>query len=263
MGKNPGEKGILVFPSGLQSGRVRGDWCELPSVRIAKIKSRARAWGRLWLEGLWSPLISANALFAALTAPLALFFGYLLMGPKKMIDKSEMLTIGALAAIAALPIWAAIHAFIIAPARVIASERLLGTWHGDRFIYHKPVQVFTTQWSPSDNGRPKEFKISDVEPGAVVDYKIEIDGPANRLNCIVLGAYMFSPLDGILPLARFALEGRVKLGKGRRLTLLCHSLPNTVPAIVRVSILGWAVDPTTCVDYTDTRTQARIVICAD
>jgi len=42
--------------------------------------------------------------------------------------------------------------------------------------------------------------------------------------------------------------------------LHCFSLPDTVPALVRVYVLAFENDPTKLMDYTDQRTQTRFVV---
>ena len=77
--------------------------------------------------------------------------------------------------------------------------------------------------------------------GAVVDYKIEIDGPVDRVSSIVCGAYYVYPLSEMLQSSRYALRG-------------------TVPVLIRVYALSWAVDPSLLLEFTDQSKGVRIVV---
>ena len=96
--------------------------------------------------------------------------------------------------------------------------------------------------------------------GAVVDYKIEIDGPVDRVSSIVCGAYYVYPLSEMLQSSRYALRGKVVVRKDGTLRLKCHSLPGTVPVLIRVYALSWAVDPSLLLEFTDQSKGVRIVV---
>jgi hypothetical protein len=139
-------------------------------------------------------------------------------------------------------------------------EETAGEWVGDRFVYREPRLVFTKVWSPAENGTYPLFSVREAYAGALLDYRIEIDGPTERLNCVVVGAYYFSPVEPVLTTVKFDLRGRVRLRKDGQLGLACHSLPDTLSAIVRVYLLAWETDPNTQLDYTDLRSQTRFVL---
>ena len=180
-------------------------------------------------------------------------------GPKKLTDMST----GAAAAIAgfaaAMVCWAVIQA-IVAPGRILKTEKSIGTWQGNRFVFNEAQRVFTTEWSPADNGTWETISIPDIESDALVDYQIEVDGAASRLNCLVIGAYYFSPVQEIIQSTRFALNGRVRLKKDHSIALHCYSRPDTIPAIVRVYILAWEIDHKVLLDCTDLSSNSRVVL---
>ncbi len=60
-------------------------------------------------------------------------------------------------------------------------------------MYKQPQLVLTHEWRPNDNGKAVAIPLQ-IDGGLVIDYKIEIDGPVGRINCVVLGASFFRPL---------------------------------------------------------------------
>jgi hypothetical protein len=187
-----------------------------------------------------------------------MFFVTAFLGQKGLTARVDTMGATALATIGALPIWALIN-LVIAPIKALKAERELGSWQGARFVYREPQLVLTCEWSPIDNGKfvPTTLK---VEEGLLIDYRIEVDGPTERINCILLGAYFFRPLEDVLRTARFDRRGRVVVKRDGTVGLHCYSLPNTLPALIRVYVLAFENDPKVLMDYTDQRTQTRFVV---
>jgi hypothetical protein len=161
-----------------------------------------------------------------------------------------------------MALWVLVQAVAV-PFRALAAESKQGRWQGSRFIYDEPqrlVTVVTVERSPSDNDTTYPFRVPNVPPGALLDYKIEIDGPNSRMNCIIFGAYFFRPLEEIMKTARWDPRGRVTLRKDRMLGLRSYSQPNTLAGIVRVSLLAWEIDPSILMDYTDLNKHLRFAV---
>jgi hypothetical protein len=163
-----------------------------------------------------------------------------------------------LSTIAALPIWALIN-LVVAPIKALNAEKSSGTWQGARFLYREPQLVLTCEWEPKDNGKFVPIPLK-IDGGLLVDYRIEVDGPVERINCIVLGAYYFRPVEDVLRTARFDLRGRAVVKKDGSVGLHCYSRPDTLPALVRVYVLAFENDPMNLMDYTEQRTQTRFVV---
>jgi hypothetical protein len=258
MGKPP--KAMRLFPPDAQfMGPKEEDIPKPKSGAWVKRRTRRRAALRLYFGSLVSPMFSARAIFGYLVSIIGLLFLFGILEDAALNSRVSQTVIGIIAFISASLIWAILLA-IGTPYRVRRAEKLKGTWAGERFVYREPLLVFTTEWLPTDNGNYPYFDFNDAYPGALLDYKIEVDGPTERINCIVVGAYFFRPVERVLQLARFALHGSVRLQKDRKLALACHSLPETVQAIVRVYILAWEMNETVQLDYTDVRTQTRFVL---
>lgn len=218
---------------------------------------RLRACWKRWFTDLYAPLVSMTALFGFLTIPFLLFFLLAFGGEKAMLDRSTLFGASALATIAALPIWALILA-IVAPFRVIAEEKKLGGWQGSKFIYLAPKLITTAEAQAGDG--TIEFKVDDIPPGAVIDYRIEVEGSAARFNGVVFGAFFVRPIKDIFDTTRFTPRGKVVLRKDRSLRLLCRLTAASLPMIVRVYALSWEIDRTFCLEYTDQSKDTRIVI---
>jgi len=253
-------QGVRIFPPDIQfMGPFDEDMPD--TLGPAEIRSRVRrrmGW-RLYRESLLSPLLNAKAVFGYLASVIGLFLLFSFLGEKAATDRVSQVVVGVIASAAALVMWALVLALTI-PSKVRKEEKALGEWVGNRFVYREPRLALTKEWSPKDNGAYPLFPFGDAYPGVLLDYRIDIDGPANRLNCCVVGAYFFSPIDPVLESARFDLRGRVRLRKDGQLGLACYAMPDTLPAIIRVYILAWEIDPTLQLDYTDLRTETRIVL---
>jgi len=252
-------KGVLLFPKDVQiCGPKKQPRIGKP--HRAKLRSRAALYWRVFWEGFASPIFNSQAVFQFIATMLGLFVLFALVGRKMMPDTATTTVAAAIAFAAAMAVWALIQA-IAMPFRARAAEATEGRWVSGRFVYNDARRVFTTEWNPSKNGHHETFVVpSDIQQYAVVDYKIEIDGPADRLRCLIIGSYYFSPMHDVLSLWEPAMHGRVVLKKGRKLDLYCLSQPDTIRAIVRVSILAWEIDQNLGMEYTDQRTQTRIVM---
>jgi hypothetical protein len=187
-----------------------------------------------------------------------MFFLSAFLGQKGVTARIDNIGATALSTIAALPIWALIN-LIIAPFKAAKAEAELGDWQGARFVYRQPQLAITCEWMPTDNGKFVPIKLK-IDGGLLIDYRIEVDGPTDRINCIVLGAYFFRPLEKILSTARFDCRGRAVVKKDGSVGLHCHSSPDTLPALIRVYVLAFENDATVLMDYTDQRTQTRFVV---
>jgi hypothetical protein len=253
-------KGTPIFPSEAQAmGPLDKDVPTPRTTAFVKRRIRLRAGLRLYRDSLISPLFSGRAIFGYLTSIIGLFLLFGFLDETALSTRLSQTAVAFVSVIAATAIWAVGLAVAI-PFRVRKAESKNGSWNGNRFVYREPQLAQTKEWTPADNGNYPLFAFRDAYPGALIDYKIEVDGPVERLNCIVVGAYYFRPIEKMLQHVRFDLRGRVRLRKDRQLVLACHSRPDTLPAIVRVYVLAWEMDQDTLLDYTDIRTQTRFVL---
>lgn len=260
LAKTKKRRGVEILPSGTQFMQpLDKDAVPRRTLRATRWRALLKpVWG-LFINGLYSPVVNAGAFFGLITIPFSLFFVSAFLGDKGLTARIGTLGATALSTVAALPIWAIIN-LVVAPIRALMAEKELGSWKGARFVYREPQLVLTYEWTPNDNGQVIPIPLQ-IDGGLLVDYKIEIDGPASRINCIVLGAYYFRPLDEVMKSGtRFDLRGRVVVKKDGTIGLLCYSLPDTLPALVRVYVTAFENDPGVLIDYTDLRTQTRFVL---
>ena len=135
-----------------------------------------------------------------------------------------------------VPIWVVLN-LVLAPFRVCKEEREKGKWHGRRFVYHSPHQVFTTLVGPSDHGKYINFMVEDAEPNTFVQFKIVYDGGLAKVR-------IQSPMDR-LP-ANWEGIGRntqygAKIDKNRMAGFDVHCPENSDSTIVRIQMLSWEV----------------------
>jgi hypothetical protein len=253
------KRGVQILPTGTQfMGPVDKDTPPKHSLSATKWRARIKpVWG-IFVRGLFSPVVNAGAFFGLLTIPFSLFVISAFLGDKGLTSRIDNMGATMLSTIAALPIWAVIN-LLIAPFKAYAKEMELGSWNGARFVYREAQLVLTREWRPADNGMFMPVPVP-VDAGLLVDYRIDVDGPTERINCVVLGAYFFRPLDDILRSVRFDRRGRAVVKKDGTVGLHCYSLPDSLPALIRVYVLAFENDPGILMDYTDLRTQTRMVL---
>jgi hypothetical protein len=255
----PKNTGVRIFPPDMQfMGPNEGDIPARRSGVATKWRARMKPLWGIFVRGLFSPIVNAGAFFGLVTIPFLLFFLSAFLGEKGLTTRIDTLGATTLATIGALPLWALIN-LIMAPMKALSAEKDLGAWQGFRFIYREPQLVLTAEWRPSDNGNFVPIPLK-IDGGLLIDYRIDVDGPQDRINSLVLGAYFFRPLEDVLRTTRFNLRGRVVVKKDGCVGLHCYSLPDTLPALVRVYVLAFENDPSIRMDYTDERTQTRFVL---
>jgi hypothetical protein len=251
--------GVSIFPPNMQfMGPNESDVPPRRSGVATKWRARRKPLWGIFVRGIFSPIVNAGAFFGLVTIPFLLFFLSAFLGEKGLTTRIDTLGATTLATIGALPLWALIN-LVMAPIAALRAEKNSGSWQGFRFIYREPQLVLTTEWRPSDNGNFVSIPLK-IDGGLLIDYRIEVDGPQDRINSLVLGAYFFRPLEDVLRTTRFNLRGRAVVKKDGSVGLHCYSLPDTLPALVRIYALAFENDPTIHMDYTDERTQTRFVL---
>lgn len=184
-------KAVLAFPPGLQFMQPPPD--EIPKQRSLdsiRRRLRLRSFLRILRMNLLSPFFSARATFGYIVAILSALLALVFLDDKDWNGRSNTLVLGAVSFALATAFWI-LASIVRAPFMARAEERKLGNWEGSRFVFAQPQHVYTKGWKPEDNGKIPLFFARGLYPDVLVDYKIEIEGPAQRLNCCVLGAYYF------------------------------------------------------------------------
>ena len=251
--------GVQIFPSDTQfMGPLDKDIPTRRSTERIKLRSRLRAMWSFFVRGLYAPIFNANAFFGLITIPFSIFFLSAFLGEKGVISRLDTLGATVLSTVAALPIWALVNV-VWAYAKTISAERAAGTWQGPRFIFREPQLILTYEWRVTDNQGFVPIQLA-IDDGLLIDYRIDIDGAESRTNCLVMGAYFFRPIEAVLRIARFDRRGRAVVKKDRTVGLHCYLLPDTLPTQLRVYMLAFENNHQTLMDYTETRTETRIVV---
>jgi hypothetical protein len=148
----------------------------------------------------------------------------------------------------------------VAAYKVWRNQSKVGQWARAKFLFNEPQLAFTTEWQPKDNGTCRVFAFRAAEPGSLVSYKLEFEGPCQRIWGAVLGKYRNSPEDAFVAHAPLANHGKAVIGFDKKLELRCHSMPGTVPSIVRVYVLDWELFADTWMEFESTNTATRCVV---
>jgi hypothetical protein len=115
--------------------------------------------------------------------------------------------------------------------------RLEGEWLGAQFVFKEPKLVFLTEWKPEDNGKLKPFEVTSVPPYVLIRYRIDIDGPRDRVWALLsFGDFAAINLSEI----RVGQQGaHWVILSGSRSWLQGYSMPMTDRAILRIYVLGY------------------------
>jgi hypothetical protein len=141
---------------------------------------RLRRYARQLLRCFWltfrEPIAGPNQLFMATIAWLVLVLTLRTATPEQRDVLAAQWAIWFEAAAYAVAGWAVIS-ILYAPYRAFKEERLRGTWHGTRFIYHQPILIKTLRCKATGEIEQFRFKVPDVEPGAFIFWDIDLEGP--------------------------------------------------------------------------------------
>lgn len=220
------------------------------SLKSAKRFVRRRLFWEQARRDLKHPL-STGSIFSYL-AVLVGYFVHVLLGDENYISTkvyeywAYLLYTGPIAAC----LWA-LFVTISSICRISKLEKELGAWVENRFVFTRPQQVLTIEWRPSYV--VCKFLAPNICPGALIDYRIEIEGYSDRINSFVSGEYYLSPVLNVLNSVRFENRGKARLKNDGSLDLVALLAAESLPVILRVSILGWEWEPSVLFDYTDLR----------
>jgi len=108
-----------------------------------------------------------------------------------------------------------------------------GFWCVNKFIFHEPLHIYTTEFSPKDNGTNCTFKVKDVEPNCFVQFKLEHEGG--------IGVASIGPpiqLSQQLEAARSIKYGsRISSKQTASVWFQCPA--NSNPTIIRIYVISW------------------------
>jgi hypothetical protein len=252
-------RGALVIPTDC-SLRARPD-CRrysppLPLWAI-KIKRSARSWLNEWVRVCSVRLIGEDEALPVVVLALILFVAFWrgtlnvpssfeLWGGKQALRWTVLMSLAFAACIATYKVW--------------RSQSEAGQWTRAKFLFNERQFAFTAEWKPEDNGSCKTFSFRAAEPGSLINYKLEFEGPEGRIWGAVLGNYRLSPEDAFVAHAPLANCGKAVIGCDGKLELKCYSMPGSVPAIVRVYVLDWKLFADEWMEFVNTNAATRCVM---
>ncbi len=140
-----------------------------------KASRYARLWFVILVRDTFSPFIERTEILRFLTLPSFLLLLSFAIDTDELAAEFTRLDVSLLALAVTFPVWVALNA-IIALFKVPIEENRKGQWFGNRFVYHSPLQVFTTLVSPKDDWKSFTFKVKDSEPSTFVQFQIAYDG---------------------------------------------------------------------------------------
>lgn len=209
--------------------------------RLAFIKVRRlfRAWLPLCAQQVLSPIIGRDQWLQLCLLIIGLWLYFTATEPVKVPEIISNLVVGAKAVSVAIPIYlvlSAITAFVTA----LREEKKRGKWLQAKYIYNEPRHAFTMVWCPVDNGKTLKFKFEDAEANSLVQYELQFSGLGDdRIWGMLTGTICMSDAPAFVKHAALEPIGKAAVGQSKELYLTCYSKPESLPAIVRVYILGW------------------------
>jgi hypothetical protein len=93
-----------------------------------------------------------------------------------------------------------------------------GTWYGDTFVFKEPRLAFHLYARPSENNIVHNFSFPDAPPFALVNYKIEFDGPREFISGCVMADWRQLP-DFKTPNDLYYTKGSIRVGKYRKMCM--------------------------------------------
>lgn len=213
--------------------------------KVLAIKARrcARLLPKAWWETFRDPVFNNGQLLAFLAAVAALWLVLQTASPEDRDMQALQWTVGIQAFAIAILAWAAIS-LIVAPFRVIREDRKHGGWIGTRRLYHEPLLVSVSVWTPADALSGKRVVFSDAERGAFIRYRIELDPPVTGRASAYLERHL-GEMDGIFGMMFGANGLPAKAGGGGSIELLGRE------AVLRVKLDPQTVGVTARVYMTD------------
>ena len=188
------------------------------------------------LKNTFCPFLTSAGFLQFLSWPTFLWLVFFLLGAKQMGDEAAILLAGVAATLSAVPLLFLIN-LILSPFRVHFEEKEKGVWQDGHFVYHEP-QLLASFWlGPAESGVIYPVVAQDAEPNSLVSYKIEYETTTDRLKAQIIIHPKQQPLSWDVVSQK--TRGSLRVGKSRTMYLISNSLPETVPASVRIYMLSW------------------------
>jgi len=121
--------------------------------------------------------------------------------------------------------------------RVRKADKDAGQWIGSKFLFHQPINVFTTQVGPENHEEVIWFPVIVAEPKTLITGRVETDGGLAQTSVVSPYGYL---KNGVLGSGE-KFNVRINEKREAGLQVFC---PNTQsdPTRVEVSIFSWEWD---------------------
>lgn len=212
------------------------------NLTLAKTKRVAARCPGVALNEFLAPVTDRPAFLALIQTFVAAIIIIATGSVSEMVDKFSSAALALHSLGWALLIWAVISAFR-APFIVRAKEKLKGTWHGSRYVYHSPELVATLRCKATGNPQLHKVVFSDAEPNSFVYYFIELESdPPKNLYSATIACGMILTSD--LKPGGGASKGGTRIGADREASLLITMKPEMISQTVRIFMRDFSIgDP--------------------
>lgn len=213
---------------------------------LVKVRRITRRVPRAWIREMCEPVFNRGQLlkFFAAAIGLALYLQSATPEERDVLAFDWAISVQAFAI--ALGVWALVS-LVRAPIILIREERERGTWIGRRRLYHQPLLVSVSIWTPEDTDKAVRVVFNDAENGSLVRYKIELDPPLPGRASTYLERHP-GEMDNIFSAIRFPSGRPGKVGGSgsvgtvkREAYLRVKTEPQTVPVTARVYVTDFSL----------------------
>lgn len=179
-----------------------------------------------------APLRDPLGRLQLLSVPFFLLVVFLALGVEQVKEEALLQWAALQALIYALPVfivWNLIIALFGANKKI--AEK--GQWINNRFVYHTPLHIYTTQFGPSDDGKEQTIKVTDAEPNTFVQFRLDHYGGRG-----VAGINGYGLLLHQIGISRNTNFG-ARIGKKREITVVFKCPENSDDTTVRIYVESW------------------------
>jgi len=156
-----------------------------------------------------------------------------------MQDEAAVLLAGAGAVLVAVPLFFVVN-LLLAPFRILADEKRIGTWTGGLYTYNEPQLLATIRITPDDDNRVFPIFAKDAEPNSLISYKIESEQSEHRVKVQVCFSKKTGPIMNWGTI-RQDRRGGIRVGKDRKMYLAAKTRPEYDAVTFRIYMLSWEV----------------------
>ena len=149
---------------------------EVRPLFLVKARRWVRIWLRIWVRDAIKAIFNREQLLQLFAIPFFLFLVFAARGPDAMKEQFGIVSAARMALLFALPCYLLLN-LVFAAFKVVWEERTKGEWIGRRFVYFEPVLARSEFVMAANNNKISKFRFKDAEPGSMIYYKFQRDGP--------------------------------------------------------------------------------------